>query len=63
MPGDTINILPGTYTDDGVWTLNDGAPGAPITVRADGGPVTIQRRDIVQNAWTLYNAANNVYRY
>ena len=60
MPGDTINILPGVYSDDGVYTFANGTAAAPITVRADGGPVTIEG-GVLSNAWTLYNAANNVY--
>jgi autotransporter-associated beta strand protein len=60
LPGDTINVLAGVYTHDGVDTLVNGTAAAPITVKADGGPVTIQG-GVLSNAWTLYNAAANVY--
>jgi fibronectin type 3 domain-containing protein len=60
QPGDTVDILAGTYRET-VTTANSGTASAPITYQPyNNEQVTISGADIVNGGWTQYSG--NIYQ-
>jgi len=51
-PGDTIMLAPGDYSSPGAISLN-GAPGAPITLKAEGGAIFKPGLSVTKSSWLI----------